>query len=407
MKVQKVHIKHLKCLNDFGADLSGRSVIVAGENGVGKSTFLQAIQIAFGDKKKSPGGDGEWEVTTDKDGREWKFRVKLKDGKTTIETISPEGLKDVRVSALKEICGAVDFDIDEFVKMSETESGRKKQVEIYKSLFPEDVKAFIADQESRVKRYYDERTEINRDIKILDGAIKDHPLYYAQSTLVPIDTSELQEQINNASKTNSEIERIKEGVSARLSAIDEIDKQIAELEAKKKSVQQEINKANEWLKDKSPVDISQLTQKLQDANENNAKIDSFKELEVKKKNILALQNKSGELTALIDSSKQTIIDAIKDIEIPVDGLHYDEEKLLYNGVPVELNSMSTSEIMELGVRMKICENPEMPLIIHRAESIGKDRWQTILDLAKKHNLQVLAEQVERGNEKLTLEFIND
>jgi predicted ATP-dependent endonuclease of OLD family len=406
MKITNVIIKRFKALKDFNANLDGKNVLIMGENGVGKSTFLQAISIALGNKKQMPSDvNGEWQVWADRDGREWKFKVKMKDGKAEVQTESPEGVRDIRVSALKEITGAVDFDIDEFVGWSESESGRKKQVETYKNLFPREIRDEIEKHELKVKSDYSKRTDVNRDIKILKGAIEDHPLLHKNVTLIPIDTSAIQDKINKASEHNNKVGKIQSGVDERNRQAEEIQAQIEELLKKKEEVLTEAAKGKEWLKTNKEISITDLTQELTEANQNNSQIDSYKELQKKKEQLEKFEEQSGDLTALIDSSKQLIADTIKDIGLPVEGLAYDEEKLFYNGIPVEIGSMSTSEIIELGIKMKIVENPDLPLIIKRAESLGTKRFKEILEIAEKNNMQVIAEEVERGNEKLTIKFI--
>jgi hypothetical protein len=68
--------------------------------------------------------------------------------------------------------------------------------------------------------------------------------------------------------------------------------------------------------------------------------------------------------------------------------------------------MATSEIIELGFKMKMAQNPELGIIcLEHGESIGNDRLKYILEIAKKNNWQVMLEHVVRGQDKLTIEFI--
>jgi hypothetical protein len=120
----------------------------------------------------------------------------------------------------------------------------------------------------------------------------------------------------------------------------------------------------------------------------------------------ALSDESGELTAFIESSNQAIADAIRDCDSPVDGLTFDADSLIYNGVPVSNASLSSSEIMHLGIKLKMAENPDLGILfIQRGESLGAQRLKDIQDLAKKYDWQIIMEQVERGNEKLTIEIM--
>ncbi len=80
--------------------------------------------------------------------------------------------------------------------------------------------------------------------------------------------------------------------------------------------------------------------------------------------------------------------------------------LTYKGIPVSPDSLSTSEIIELGVRLKMAENPELGILfLEHGESLGKERMKVILDICKKNNFQVILEEVRRGQEKLTIEII--
>lgn len=113
------------------------------------------------------------------------------------------------------------------------------------------------------------------------------------------------------------------------------------------------------------------------------------------------------MTALIDSTRQVIQDAIRDMDSPIEGLGFDSEQLLYKGVPVNPDSLSKSEIMELGIKLKIAENPDAGvLFIQEGESIGAKRLEEIKEIAAKNNFQIIMEQVERGNEKLTVELVS-
>jgi hypothetical protein len=112
------------------------------------------------------------------------------------------------------------------------------------------------------------------------------------------------------------------------------------------------------------------------------------------------------LTEEIDSEREMIKNAIRDMEGPVDGLTFDEEQLLYKGIPVHPNSLSKSDIKKLGIRLKIAENPELPLFIHEAESLDDDSLREIQELADEYDLQVFAEEVQRSKKReLKIEIV--
>jgi hypothetical protein len=94
------------------------------------------------------------------------------------------------------------------------------------------------------------------------------------------------------------------------------------------------------------------------------------------------------------------------MDTPVNGLFFNTEGLVYNGTPVHIDSMSTSEIIELGIKLKMAENPELGMLfIEHGESIGQKRYEDIMKIAKDNDWQIFIEQVVRGQEKLQVEFI--
>ena len=75
-------------------------------------------------------------------------------------------MKDDRKGTLAGIVGTNSFDINEFVELSKTTAGKKKQVEMYKSFLPHDIKEELTKHEVNISVAYDERTELNKDITL-------------------------------------------------------------------------------------------------------------------------------------------------------------------------------------------------------------------------------------------------
>jgi uncharacterized protein YdcH (DUF465 family) len=425
MKIQEVQIKKFKKLADYSANLEGKNVFIMGENGLGKSSFIQFIQIALGDNKHIPENfKGEGVVIATKDNGTYTFKVKEKGGKPVIEVTTPDGMRDIRKSALSAITGAIEFDIDEFVELSNSKAGQKKQVDIFKSFLPSELIEQLNKFDAHTKALYDERTELNKQIKEVDALVNTHPLRHEMdlTKFKEVDTTEQFDLLNKATKHNqnvadveSRIKQRQEGIELKKSEIDSVQEQIQTLLAKEKTIkesieaEQELNlKAKEWLKVNQVIDISEIQSAIENSAEANKKNEQAKELAVKKKLLAEMVNEAGELTVKIESERQAISDTIKSMDSPVEGLSFEDESLVYNGVPVNENNLSTSEIMELGIRLKMAENPEFGIIfLQRGESLGKDRLKLIQELAKKNNFQLIIEEVQRGQEELVVQFIGE
>lgn len=418
MKVEQVKIKEFKILENLDEEIKGNHILIMGDNGVGKSSLIQFIEIALGKQTNIPPlAKGEGEVFINKDGKIFTFGVKFKDGKPVVTVTSPEGLKDTRKGAIATIVGAIDFDIDEFVELSKTTAGQKKQVEIFKSFLPEDVKVQLANYAQNIKVKYDERTDTKRMIKEKEGFIKSHRLYpvIGVKKFEQIKIDSVYNELSLIQQSNNKISGFASKVESLVSENSKLSEEIKEVQLKLDRIkntwlenEDKIKNGNEWLKSNVIQDVTKFEDQLKAANEINKDYDDSQSLLKEIELVNKMKEEAGEMTAHIDSSKEAIANAIRDMDSPVQGLTFDDEMLVYNGIPVNPDSLSTSEIMELGIRLKMAENKDLGILfIQRAESIGAERFKLIKDIADKAGWQIIAEQVERGEKKLHIEIMTE
>lgn len=398
--VQQVKIKDFKVLKNLEVEVKGNNLILIGDNGVGKSSFMQFIEIALGRNNNiPPNALGEGEVVVDRNGQEYKFQVKIKDGKSKIIVHTPDGMRDDRKGTIANLIGAIDFDINEFVSLSESVPGRRKQVEIFKSLLPTETIEFLNTMENKVKMDEGDRTEVGRKIKAIEGSLKENPLYGSHLTIEKVDIGNAQEELQKATAHNSNVDRITNGIDSKT-------KEWEDLKTKMVILEREITEGKKWLETNQPIDTTALFEKINNASESNTKYNEAQRIIGQEKELETLKSEQGELTALIDSSKQAIQDAIRDMDSPVEGLSFDNENLIYNGHIVSETTLATSEIIELGVKLKMAQNKDFGvLFIEHGESLGENRLKDIQKIAAENNWQIIMEQVQRGANKLQIEIM--
>jgi len=416
MKIQKVKIDHFKILKDIEVDVNGQHLLIVGENSLGKSTFIQFLEIAIGKNTNIPiNTTGKGEVVVNKDGEEYTFRVKIKDGKSVIEVTAPDGMKDTRKGTIAGIVGAVDFDIEEFVEMSKTESGRKKQVEIFKSFLPTEIKSELLRFEAHVKANFEERAFVNKQIKELSGAVKSNPLYGVPFSGKLIDISKLTSDLDSVSINNSKVKDVATRYEMRAESINKLSAEILELQQKLVSLQEQKSgeemrqaEAKKWLDKNKEQPVADIQSQIDIASKNNDSYRSHTALKEQMDRLAKYEDEAGDLTVKIESGRQAIADTIRQMDSPINGLEFDNETLIYNGLPVSPDTLSTSEIMVLGAKMKMAENPEVGILfLQKTECIGNARWKEILDMCKAEDWELIGEKVERGQEKLTFELFVD
>lgn len=412
----KVSLKNFKVLEDFEQDLNGSSILLLGDNGIGKSTVLQGIKIALGSKDiPSTLQDGaKGIVEADMDGNPYTFYFEKKKGSIDLKVTLPNGLRESKRGVIAGLVGAIDFDINEFVSLSDSTAGRKKQVEEFKKLLPAEFVTELAQYETKIKNIFDDRAALNKKIDTLKGFIKESPLYGADLKTQPVDIESLSQEIEEANKKNKLIqekeaafEQRTQSIENRKSKIEELKKAIEE-EERKIHDEETLNKLySDWRKKNDLIDVSEMNRRYADASAINVKAAQAEEHNKRLKQLAEFEEEAGQMTVHLETTRQAVADAIRDFESPIPGLSFNEDCLVYNGVMVEDASLCSSEKMELGYKMAVAANPDLGLLfIEGTESFGKKRFEDLLEFCEKNGLQLFAEQVIRGKEELEVQFIS-
>lgn len=416
MKVQRIVIKSFKILKDIDINLEGKSVYLRGDNAVGKSSLMQAIEIALGNAKAIPDNmGGEGQVFTTIDGQPYTFAFATKKGKVELSVTLPDGLKETKKGIIGGIVGAINFDINEFLRKSETKVGRREQVEEYLKMLPQDFVDGINAFEKKAKALYDDRTEIGRKIETLKGFIKESKLFGDDLKTKPVDVSVLQADLEKINTQNAKIKEVNQRFTERAAKIEankaKIEALKAEvLELERVTIIEESTQieAKKWIDKHQPIDATATLEAMNNASETNVKAAQAEEHNKKLAQLLMFEEDYNELTVQYETNKQAISDAIKDFDSPVEGLSFDADQLIYNGTPVTNQNLCDSEIIELGIKMKNAFNPNLGLMfVENSNLIGGARFKSIQDYAKKYNLQMFYEEVVRGEESLKIEFVKE
>lgn len=447
MYVKHLQLHNFKVISDFEATFEGNVYLVTGENEFGKSTLLEALGIALTGKREEVlriGSEKGFLKTTIGDDNEdfevdLKFTEKNPSGTLKI-TSKKTGMQSDRISMLQQIFGYQDFDAVEFSQWSETAEGRRKQVEVIKSLLPVKVQKRIAEIDAEVSKIKDdERKTANLNLKnyttlvanaereVLPGDLKkyENPIELKQL----LEDQQQKAQIIEKAKT---VLTAKENREKQLSEIpgrieaetkkydDEInrlnelirienekkEKSLADIEAERVDVEARLIKINDWLAqyEATKDDQSDAGTKLQEAEEHNKKhriVSDYKEkLELKKQ----AEKTVNDLEAKLAKLQKERDGLIKESKLPIKGLNFSQDGLELNGVPFAPGKVSDSQIMEVAAKLIILKNPTVKVFrIARGESLGTKRLQTIIDLAKKEGYQGFIEQVVRDQNNMQVE----
>lgn len=446
MIVKKLELVNFQVIKEFNADFDGNVYFITGDNELGKSTVLKAIGALLTGNRDAVLKNGESKgfakMIVGDDGEEYEVELKFTKanprGTLSIKS-KTTGMKSDNVSMLQKIFGYTDFDAVEFSRWSETAEGRRKQIEVVKSLLPEEVRTRIAEIDTTVAGLKTERTGVNRDLKtyksISDAAGQGLTTQDLKTYAKPKDITELmKEQAENA-QLIEKAKTVRSALEQRKKQLEEIPERLAEakatyekaIEEAKKAIERteklykeaieqiesekadyEARKANaeKWLanyEENNPekLDTAEQLRKAEEHNKMAAKVADYlskkKQADDKKAEAEKMDSEIEELSA----EREKLISSAK---LPISGLSFSDDGLVLNDVPFVAGKVSDSQIMEVAAKLIIASNPTVKVFrIARGESLGQKRLQAILDLAKKEGFQGFIESVVRGQQDLIIE----
>lgn len=453
MIVKKLELVNFQVIKEFNADFDGNVYFITGDNELGKSTVLKAIGALLTGNRDAVLKNGESKgfakMIVGDDGEEYEVELKFTKanprGTLSIKS-KTTGMKSDNVSMLQKIFGYTDFDAVEFSRWSETAEGRRKQIEVVKSLLPEEVRTRIAEIDTTVAGLKTERTGVNRDLKtyksISDAAGQGLTTQDLKTYAKPKDITELmKEQQENAKLVekakgvrlrmeerkgklaeiparlttakdsyNKSIVAAKKAIEEAKKAIEEAEKTykqtVSDIVEEKKDYEKKITNAEKWLTDYEALNPNNFdTEKqLKEAEEHNKKaakvadyLSKKKQADDKKAEAERMDSEIAELSA----EREKLISSAK---LPISGLSFSDDGLVLNDVPFVAGKVSDSQIMEVAAKLIIASNPTVKVFrIARGESLGEKRLQAIIEIAKKNGFQGFIEEVKRGQDDLLIE----
>lgn len=370
----------------------GSIVTIGGKNGAGKTSVLDSIMFAFG-------GDRTLPANPIRKGQK-KGTIKIKiDGYTITKTITKKGsyLKVVNSdgaevasaqSFLNQLVGKVSFDPLAFSRMEPAEQGEE-----LRKLVGIDT----ARLDSKRAGLYQCRTDTNREIKNLEGALKEAPCHEGIGTIEE-SVSSIAQKLREAEDNNTRKARLVETqtdwgrkAEAARNELEKLKEYIGECEDQE-------SKAGEEAHALPTIDTTTIKARLENAEADNRKI-----RENQKHADLAGTHKARKLRSesltedikKIDAEKNEMLRTAK---YPIDGLGFDDDgTVICNGVPFA--QASSAEKIRISVAIGIAMNPKLPVMrIEDGPLLDKDSIAMIKEMADKANAQIWMERVGEGDE---------
>lgn len=420
MKIHQFKAENVKRLSVVEITPTDKGVVViAGRNGQGKSSVLDAIQMALGGADGIPSKAvrrGEDKARIDIDlGEIQVTRTITADGGGQLVVRDKDGERQKSPQEiLDKLYGRLSFDPLEFRRQKPAERSTTLRALLGLCFDTED---------QQIKVHYDERTIVNRELKAVEARLHATEEYpdapkEEQSTRAIMEEQNKAIAINNA---NAEIRRecdqgknycveLEAALNKRKEAIFRMEQNLAaekqdfakaeaELEAARSKHQALIRKA-EKLQD---IDREPFLERARQVEEINIQVRANKTKSDLRTVLKAKTKASDDLTSKIEALEKQKRQRIIQAKFPVEGLSLsDTKEVMFNGIPFD--QCSTAEQLRVSVAMGLAMNPKLRvLLIRQGNDLDSDNLKLVAELADKFDSQVWIERIEEGEATVVIE----
>ncbi|WP_346922764.1 AAA family ATPase [Glutamicibacter creatinolyticus] len=387
-KIENAEINDFQRIEVARIAPSDHLIVFAGKNAQGKSSGLNALEAALTghNSRNNPKPIREGAKRAD-------VRLELDNGITierkytasgTTLTVKSTDCARYGQSKLSELIGSLGLDVSSFLAL-----GEKKQLETLLNVV--DLPFVPAELASERKAIFDARTDVNRHVKDLTAQM---------NSFEPVDLTLPEDEVSAAAlvvRHREAVElnrRIDEAERARDGWAD----RVVQLEEQLNEARKNLASAQDHLSAAPPrVDTTELESKIAAAEETNTAIrnaNRYRELQS------TFERKSSEaktLTAKLEDLDRRKAEGLAAAKMPVPGLTFDDDGLLYNGVP--FSRASDAEKIMVSVAMMIAMQPELrSLIVRNGNNLDAAHLTELRALAERHDFQIFVELVAEHGE---------
>ncbi|MFF2026594.1 hypothetical protein [Rhodococcus koreensis] len=393
--------KRIKAV-DITPDPNSSTVTIAGRNAQGKSSVIDAIWAALagtaatkGTATTRPIRDGEniARVTVDLGTlvvtRTWE------GDKTALKVESQEGARfGSPQKMLDELIGRLSFDPLAFASLAP----KAQQAELLQLVELPFDPATLASQR---KAIFDDRTDVGRVVKQLQGQLAGFPEIGDDVPDEPVSVVALVAELDAAGRqqlaaaaardevsgASADIERAKREIERVTDELDRWRERLAEHEAHHRVALEDLSSLPE------PPAIEPIRARIDGAETVNAAARQKHQRQEVRDLLDAEKAKQDALTARIAELDKTKTDGLAAAEFPVEGLGFDEDGVTYAGVPFA--QASAAERLRVSVAMAMALNPKIRVIrITDGSLLDSENLALIEEMAAGEGFQVWIERVD-------------
>lgn len=387
MRIVKLTAENIKRLRAVEITPEGNTIVISGRNGQGKTSVLDAIWFALGGAKAQRGTTqpirhGELHASVTLDLGDIQVTRSWTDDRSTLRVESATGVEYRTPQALLDgLVGRLSFDPLTF---AQADARTQLQLLLEVIALPFDP-AELAEERRQV---YDERTARGREVRTLEGHLKELPTPPKGLQLTEVATADVLRSYRKARDQVTANSSVRDQL-ARLQ--DERDRARDELER----LELECHDLEEQVARLVDPDVTTFEAQLEYADQVNRAVHDAKEWKRVDRDLGIARARHNDLTKRIAQLDKIKEDGVRNAQMPIEGLGFTDDGVTYHGVPFK--QCAASEQLRVSLAMAMAMNPTVRVIrITDGSLLDSANMALIAQLADTYDYQVWIERVDES-----------
>lgn len=442
-KIKEIEIHNFKDLRATKVEIGGNSFAIIGKNGAGKSSLIQAMQLAFnsgsippepvtiGEDRSSiklvvfdPYDDIEYTISVS-------FSQTNKSGTVIVKNKNGEKVSTNK-SWISKMFKANSFDISRFLRESSS-----KQIEMVRGLCDLETLAEIDRLSDKRKSIFDKRTFDKRYLQEQDSKLKNHGYTDEQIKLYkkPLPSDSLEAELAKAQEKILQYERVESGIRERENKVEQNSKAISnnlakveklqdeikriqadiqlvlegnkELELENAGIKDKLEEAAKWISKNEKPSMERLQEQMKEITRHNLEHERISKY---REEIQALADKRKEISDAdkeIEKIDTTRADLITKSGIPIKGLSFSDDAVTLDGLPLSELQIERSRLMKLSAEIGMELNKELKTIFMQdASLLDGESMDYVRGLCEEKGYQLIVELVS-DSEDVEIKFFEE
>lgn len=410
--IVSLQVENIKRVRAVSIKPDGNFVVVGGRNAQGKSSVLDAIQMALGGGKAIPDapirrGQSKAKVVADLGDLIVERTISAKGPALVVR--NAEGVPQASPQAiLDKLCAKLTFDPVEFLRWDP-----EKQDKALRQVLGIDLSAL----EAREKQVYDQRTELNKEVKRLEVQLEATP-EHEDAPAEEVSVAELLAKLEarqaadkhaadledaalvaeGEEQTAEEDERLcRQRIEALERELAAERERLVELEAAHDGASEAAEAARKAADDADGAryqhaDLAETRAELATVEQTNAKVRANAARRKLAAELATKRAQAQDATETLQAIEAAKAEKLAKAKFPVPGLGFDESGPTLNGLPLE--QASQAEKLRLSVAIGAALNPGIRVVLVRnGNDLDRDGLALLAKFAEEHDLQVWCERV--------------